>query len=178
VSGAAGSNANRWAFSQRYINGVIPRAGLRSTLTYRLLPRLQVGVEVNPRAEHAAKAGPLVNWLAVTETANRPAVIMGTSSDRIGTPSGQSFYATASKNLRRETHLPIAPYFGFAYGSFENKFRPIGGLNVGFTEQFNALVIFDGVHVHPLLNFSYQRHTFSFILIRSKHPGLSYSVAF
>jgi hypothetical protein len=157
---------------------VIPRAELRSTLTYRLLPRLQVGVEVNPRAEHAAKAGPLVNLLAVTETANRPAVILGTSSDRIGTPSGQSFYATASKNLRRETHLPIAPYFGFAYGTYEHKFRPIGGLNVGFTEQFTALVILDGVHVHPLLNFSYQRHTFSFILVRSKDPGVSYSVAF
>jgi hypothetical protein len=30
----------------------------------------------------------------------------------------------------------------------------VGGLNVGFTENLTALVIFDGVHVHPLLNFS------------------------
>jgi hypothetical protein len=38
-----------------------------------------------------------MNWLAVPETTKTPALIVGTSSDRIGTPGGQSFYATASK---------------------------------------------------------------------------------
>jgi hypothetical protein len=47
--------------------------------------------------------------LAIPETDRRPALILGTSSDRIGTPDGQSFYATFSKNLKRETELPIAP---------------------------------------------------------------------
>ena len=119
-----------------------------------------------------------MNWLAVTETGNRPALIVGTSSDRIGTPSGQSFYATASKNLKRETHLPIAPYFGFAYGTYQDRLRPIGGLNVGFTEQLTALIIFDGVHVHPLMSFSHGRHTFSLILVQGRRPGVSYSIAF
>jgi len=36
---------------------------------------------------------------------------------RIGTPSGQSSFVTAGKNLKRETHLPIAPYFGAAFGA-------------------------------------------------------------
>ena len=144
-------------------------------MTYTFLPGLSAGIEYNPKAQ---KVSPLANWVAISETKNRPALVLGTSSDRIGTPSGQSFYATLSKNLRRETKLPIAPYAGLAYGTYEDKLRPIGGLNIGFTEQFTALVTFDGVHVHPLLNYSYGRHVFSFILVRSKDPGASYSISF
>jgi hypothetical protein len=177
VSGAEGSTKNRFAFSTRVIPGSVRRAQLRSTLTYRLTPRLQAGIEVNPRSTEE-KANPLVNWLAIPETPNTPALILGTSSDRIGTLGGQSFYATASKNLKRETKLPIAPYFGVAYGTYQDRLRYIGGLNIGFTEQAGALVIFDGVHVHPLLNFSYRQHVFSFILVRGKEPGLSYSISF
>jgi hypothetical protein len=177
VSGAEGSTANRFTFSSRVIPGAVRRAQLRTTLTYRLTPRLQAGIEVNPRSTEE-KANPLVNWLAIPETANTPAVIVGTSSDRIGTPAGQSFYTTASKNLKRETKLPIAPYFGVAYGTYQDRLRYIGGLNIGFTEQLGALVIFDGVHVHLLVNFSFKQHVFSFILVRGKEPGLSYSLSF
>lgn len=177
MSGAEGSKKNPWTLGTRVIPGAARRAQLRTTLTYRLLPRLQAGVEVNPRSTEE-KANPLVNWLAVPETLQRPAVIVGTSSDRIGTPSGQSFYATASKNLRRETKLPIAPYAGVAYGTYQDRLRFIGGVNIGFTEKLTSLVIFDGVHVHPLLNFYHKRHAFSFLLVRGKEPGVSYSVSF
>jgi hypothetical protein len=159
------------------IPGAVRRAQLRTTLTYRLTPRLQAGIEVNPRSTEE-KANPLVNWLAVPEGKSRPAVILGTSSDRIGTPGGQSFYSTASKNLKRETGLPIAPYFGVTYGTNQHRFRPIGGLNIGFTEALTALVIFDGVHVHPLLNWSLKRNLFSFILVRGREPGVSWSTTF
>ena len=175
MSGAEGSTANPWTFSVRAIEGQIPRASVRTTLTYRIHPRLSGGIEYNPRAK---KASPLANWLALKETANRPAVILGSSSDRIGTPSGQSFYVTASKNLKKETKLPIAPYFGVTYGTYESRIRPIGGLNVGFTEQLTALVIFDGVHAHEMLSYSLKRHVLSLVLIRGKHPGASYSISF
>jgi len=177
VSGAEGSNANRFAFSARWIPGGVRRAQVRTTLTYRLTSRLQAGIEVNPRSTEE-RANPLVNWLAIPETKSRPALILGTSSDRIGTPGGQSFYTTVSKNLRRETRLPIAPYFGIAYGTYQDRLRYIGGVNIGFTEQLSSLVIFDGVHVHPLLNFGYKQQAFSFILVRGKDPGISYSIAF
>ena len=140
-----------------------------------MLPELSAGIEYNPRA---GKVSPLANWLAISETKRRPALILGTSSDRIGTPHGQSFYATVSKNLKRETRLPIAPYGGVAYGTYDDRARLIGGLNVGFTEQLTALVIFDGVHVHPMMSFSYERHVFSFILVRGRNPGVSYSISF
>ena len=174
MSGAA-EIKYRWTLGGRFIANQIARASVRTTLTYKVLPTLSVGVEYNPLAD---KVSPLANWLAVSETRNRPALILGTSSDRIGTPSGQSFYATLSKNLRRETGLPIAPYGGVAYGTFEDRLRPIGGLNIGFTEKVTSTVIFDGAHIHPLLNFSHERHVVSFIMVRGRSPGVSYSVSF
>lgn len=175
MSGAEQTIKYRWTTSIRAIANQIPRASVRATLTYRFLPDLSGGIEYNPRAD---KVSPLANWLVVSETRNRPALILGTSSDRIGTPSGQSFYATISKNLKRETKLPIAPYFGFAYGTYEDRLRPIGGLNVGFTEQWGALAIFDGVRIHPMVTFSQGRHVVSLILVRGRDPGVSYSISF
>lgn len=175
MSGAEHEIKYRWTASVRVIANQIPRASVRTTLTYKLLPTLSAGIEYNPRA---GKVSPLANWLAVSETRRRPALILGTSSDRIGTPHGQSFYATFSKNLKRETRLPIAPYAGVVYGTFEDRWRAIGGLNIGFTEAFTALIIFDGVHVHPMLSYSRGRHVASFILVKGRDPGVSYSISF
>jgi hypothetical protein len=175
VSGTEHQDTKKWTYGVRYIPDILDRAKWRNTLTYHLLPRLMVGVEYNPLADDV---NPLVNWLAVTETEKRPAVILGTSSDRIGTPSGTSFYVTASKNLKRELKLPIAPYVGVAYGTYEDRLRPIGGLNVNFTNALSSLVIFDGVKVHPTLNYAYRRHVFSFVLAMGNKPGISYSISF
>lgn len=165
----------RWTASVRFVRDQIPRAGARVTLTWRFLPTLSGGLEHNPRA---GKTSPLANWLAVEETAKRPALILGTSSDRIGTPSGQSFYATLSKNLKRETGLPIAPYAGAAFGTFEDRWRLIGGLSVGFTERWSALVAHDGVNYHPMINFAHGRHAASLLFVDRRDPGVSYSVSF
>jgi hypothetical protein len=179
VSGAGNTSQEKWTLSLRGIPNVVPRAQIRTTLTYRLLPTLTTGIEFNPRAEKPDdRVNPLVNWVALKETAQRPAVIIGTSSDRIGTPRGQSFYATFSKNLKRETKLPIAPYVGVSYGTYEHRWLPLAGLNVNFTRRLSSTVIFDGVRVHPLLNYSYGRHAFSFVLAFSNKPGFSYSISF
>ncbi|HSE97131.1 MAG TPA: hypothetical protein VLD57_02600, partial [Blastocatellia bacterium] len=150
------------------IPGLIPRAQVRSTLTYKILPTLTAGIEYNPRVD---EVNPLINWVAITETARRPALMFGISSDRIGTPSGKSVFATVSKNIKRETGLPFAPYVGVTYGSFDDRVRAIGGLNINFSERVSGLVMFDGVRVHPLLNFSYDRHVFSFIMVKGREPG-------
>jgi hypothetical protein len=175
VSGAGETTKQRWTFGVRVIANQIDRATWRNTLTYRFYPRFTAGIEYNPLA---GKVSPLANWLALPETEKRPAFIIGTSSDRIGTPSGQSFYGTLSKSLRRETGLPVAPYVGATYGTYEHRWRPIGGLNVNFTKRLSSTIIFDGVHVHPLLNFTAGRHAFSLIMVRGRDPGVSYSVSF
>jgi hypothetical protein len=133
-------------------------------------------VEYNPRADDV---GLLANFVAITETDKRPALILGTSSDRIGTPRGRSFYATVSKDLSNELKLPIAPYVGVAYGTYEDRFLPLAGLNVNWTNNLSSLVVFDGVKVHPTINYNLgRRHVFTFLLAQGKNPGVSYSVSF
>ena len=175
MSGAEHTDAEKWTFGIRALSNQIPRASLRTTLTYHLLPRLSVGVEYNPRADDV---GLLANFVAITETERRPALIVGTSSDRIGTPSGRSIYATVSKNLSSELNLPIAPYAGVAYSSYEDRLLPIGGLNINFRDNFSSQIIFDGVKVHPTLNYTKGRHVFTFLLAQGKNPGVSYSISF
>jgi hypothetical protein len=175
VSGAENTDQHKWTFSIRGLTNQIDRAKLRTTLTYRLHPRLSVGVEYNPLADDVH---PLANLVAITETERRPALILGTSSDRIGTPKGQTYYATVSKNLSNELKLPLAPYVGIAYSSYEDRFLAIGGLNINFTDSFSSQIIFDGVKVHPTLNYTRGRHAFTFLLAQAKNPGVSYSISF
>jgi hypothetical protein len=174
VSGAA-EDELKWTYGVRLIANQIDRATWRNTLTYRFHPRFTAGIEYNPLAE---KASPIANLVAVTETHKRPALILGTSSDRIGTPFGQSFYATLSKSLRHQTGLPFAPYVGVAYGTFEDRARLIGGLNISFTERWSSTILFDGVRVHPLMNYTWGRHQVGMIFERGRNPGVSYSISF
>ena len=175
MSGTGQADEYRWTYSVRVIANQIDRATWRNTLTYRFHPRFTAGVEYNPLA---GKVSPLANFVALTETHRRPALIVGTSSDRIGTPSGQSFYATFSKNLRHATGLPIAPYVGVAYGTFEDRLRAIGGLNINLNERWSSTILFDGVRVHPLVNYTRGRHQFGVIFERGRNPGVSYSISF
>ena len=170
-----GQENYKWTYGVRFIPNILNRAKWRNTLTYQVNERLSVGVEYNPLA---GKISPLANFVAVKETENRPSLILGTSSDRIGTPSGQSFYATLSKSLERETHLPIAPYVGIAYGTYENRFRAIGGLNTYFRKRPSSTILFDGVRVHPIVNYSRGHHKFGAIFERGRNPGFSYSLSF
>lgn len=169
------NNNDKWTYGVRVIANQIDRAKWRNTLTYRFHPRFTAGIEYNPLA---GKVSPLANVVAVTETHLRPALILGTSSDRIGTPSGQSFYATFSKSLKHFTGLPVAPYVGVAYGTFEDRARAIGGLNISFGEHWSSTILFDGVRVHPLINYTRGRHQFGVILERGRNPGASYSISF
>ena len=171
----AGNDNYKWTYGVRLIANQIDRAKWRNTLTYRFHPRVTVGIEYNPLAK---KVSPLANVVAITETDVRPALILGTSSDRIGTPSGQSFYATFSKSLKGATGLPVAPYVGVAYGTYEDRARIIGGLNITLSDGWSATILFDGVRIHPLLNYTFGRHQLGVILERGRNPGISYSISF
>ncbi len=175
MSGTSNLSEKKWTFGTRFVANQIDRAKWRNTLTYQIHPRLSIGIEYNPLA---GKVSPLANFVALTETNKRPAIIFGTSSDRIGTPSGQSFYVTVSKNLKNETDLPISPYFGVSYGTFDKKLRAIGGLNIDFGKGFTSTILFDGVKIHPLLNYGYKEHQFGIMFAQSKNFGLFYSISF
>jgi hypothetical protein len=171
----AGRRRDRWTFSARAIRNQIDRAALRTTLAYSVHARLDVGIEYNPKAEQAS---PLINVRVLDERRTQPAIMLGTSSDRIGTPEGQSFYVTVAKDLRPHTGLPVAPYVGVAYGTYEEKARVVAGANISFSRRFSSLLIFDGVHFHPTVSYFHGRHGLSVLLVRSKDLGLSYSLRF
>jgi hypothetical protein len=176
VSGAGNESSDKWTLGIRALSNQIPRASLRTTLTYRLHPRFSVGIEYNPRA---SDVGLLANIVAITETDRRPSLIFGTSSDRIGTPSGRSIYATFSKDLSSVAHLPVAAYVGVAYGSYEHRFLPLAGITINWSDNFSTPVIFDGVKVHPTFTYALGRHhVFTFLLAQGKNPGGSYSISF
>jgi hypothetical protein len=172
VRGATSISQNRWTYTTRVIPTIgVDRAKWRNTLTYRIDNNLQVGVEYNPLGDDV---GPLVNWRILTETKNRPAVILGTSSDRIGTPTGRAYYMTVSKEVADD----LGVYVGVMYGEFEQNFTIPAGVSYRFDDKWSALFAFDGVNGHPMVTYQWDRCNLTFIMVGSKHPGLSFGVGF
>jgi len=54
----------------------------------------------------------------------------------------------------------------------------IAGANIAFTKRLSSLLIFDGVHFHTTVSYFHGRHGVSLLLVRSKDPGVSYSLRF
>ena len=180
VRGAdSGELIARWQLGVRAIEGVIDRAKLRTTLMYRFTPRFQAGVEYNSLADDI---GLVANWRAMDETDQLPALIFGTSSDRIGTSEGRAYYATVSKDLEGWTGLPVAPYVGLAYGESDDELVGIGGLNVRWSKDWRSLHIYDSENLHHLLSTTIDgRHTVGLLVVEQDGEyslGISYNVGF
>ncbi len=125
------------------------RARWRVTATYAIRPALSVGVEWNPLDEDL---GPLANWRVLEETERRPALVLGTSSARIGSDSGRAYYATLSKDLQGLTGLPVAPYAGVAWDGFDEEWNEIGGLHVRWSARWSSTHLWDGENLHHILD--------------------------
>lgn len=152
------------------------RAQLRLTLTRWVVPRLSLGVEWNPNAD---EVGPLANLVAVREGPRRPTVMLGISSDRIGTPDGTAYFGLVSKDLEALTGVPIAPYAGASYGTFDDTLRPIGGVRARFPAGVSAVAMHDGVNVHLAVDVSLPaRQTLTLLWVDLRDPGIAYSIAF
>ena len=171
VRGTAFDKA-KWEVSHRWVSGVIDRATHRSVIMYRLAPSLKMGVEVNPLAD---EVGLVANWRAVSETATRPAVIFGTSSDRIGTPSGQSYFMTVSKRLPA---WPVAPYAGVSYSGYEGRLLYPFGVNVEIGPGWSAMLMNDGVHTHLSASFVRGRYSVTLLAIERKDLGVTVGATF
>lgn len=160
----------RWVLSYRAIEGIdADRARQRFTLNYRITERLQAGIEWNPLAHDL---NPLANWTALTETEARPALILGTSSDRIGTDKGQSYYGTLSKSLEPWVGLPVAPYAGLAFRDATDEWALVGGLHYALFEgRLGVTHIWDGQNLHLTLDVPWRRAVFGLILAQQRDPS-------
>jgi hypothetical protein len=174
VRGTAFDNA-KWELSHRYLTGQIDRATHRTILMHQLRPQLKLGVEWNPRVR---ELGFVANWRAVSESQRRPAVIFGTSSDRIGTPEGQSYYVTVSKSLHDLTRLPVAPYVGASYSSYENRMLYPFGVNVALGQRWSAMLINDGVHTHVSATYAWNRFAATLLAVERKDLGITIGARF
>ncbi len=165
----------KWEVSHRYLTGQIERATQRTVIMRNVNDRVKVGIEVNALVDEIGFVG---NFRALSETDRRPALILGTSSDRIGTPSGQSYFATVSKSLQRETGLPIAPYVGASYSEFESRIIYPFGLNIGIGERTTVLLMNDGVHPHASLTRGFNRFSLTLLAVRLKDFGFTIGTSF
>lgn len=174
VRGTASDNA-KWELSHRYLTGQIDRATNRTILMHQLRPNLKLGVEWNPGVD---EVGFVANWRAISEAQRRPAVIFGTSSDRIGTAEGQSYYVTVSKSLHHETGLPIAPYVSASYSTFENRMLYPFGVNVAIGNNWSAMLINDGVHTHVSATYAWSRFAVTLLAVERKDLGVTIGARF
>ena len=165
----------KWELSHRYIAGQIPRATHRSIVMHQFHRDFKAGIEWNARAD---EIGIVANWRAVSESSRRPAVIVGTSSDRIGTPDGQSYYVTVSKSLHEETRLPIAPYAGISWSGYEERFVYPFGVNAALTPNFSAMLMNDGVHTHLSATVAWNRFALTLLAVERKDFGLTLGARF
>jgi hypothetical protein len=174
VRGTANAIAYPWTLSQRYLADQIDRATLRTTLIRRLSPDLALGIEYNPLV---TEIGPLVNYRLTRETARRPSLMAGTSSDRIGTPTGRAYYVTASKSMKLGSRA-LGPYVGLLWSTYEDRLLVPAGLNVPLTGRWSGQLQYDGRHTHLLASYSRGRYTLGLLAVELKEPGMMVSVGF
>lgn len=157
----------------RYVDVDLARPRWRSTLTWRLHPRLQLGIEANPEAD---EIGPLLSWFLVTEGQGRPALFLGTSSDRIGSPAGeQSYFLTAAK---RHSRWPVSAYVSLNYSEWDDDFNFPFGVELELPRGFTVRPMYDGQRTH--LTFNYQEKSFgvSLLWVWLERAGIAFHLNF
>ena len=60
-------------------------------------------------------------------------------------------YGTLSKDLYAWTGLPIAPYAGLSFGTYDDELVGIGGASILWFESFTTTSLWDGHNLHHLL---------------------------
>ena len=136
---------------------------------------LRIGVEYNAGVGEVGFVG---NWRAVSETRRRPALIFGTSSDRIGTPTGQSYFATLSKSLQPILGVPVSPYVGISYSGYEDKLLYPYGVNVALGRQWSAMYLHDGAASHLSATYNWKNYGVTLLAVRKHDFGINLSTSF
>ena len=134
---------------------------------------MQVGVEFNPMV---GEVGPLATIFLVPETHHRPAVLLGTSSDRIGSPEGtQSYYATIAKNI---PGTRIAPYLSVNYSEWDEHVNFPFGANFMFADGYSLMPMYDGERSHLILSYAREHAAISLMTIWYEKIGIAISGGF
>jgi len=99
-------------------------------------------------------------------------VIFGTSSDRIGTDRGQSYYGTLSKSLEPWLGLPVAPYVGAAFRDAEDEWTEVAGLSYAlFGQRLSVMHLWDGANFHTTLDVPVENWVVGLLLAQQEDPS-------
>ena len=143
------------------------------TANYRVIPRLQLGVEYNPVA---SEVGPLATCFLLTETERRPALFLGTSSDRIGSPAGtQAYYVTGAKYLPA---LHVSPYASLNYSEWDDGWNVPFGANIELGRGISVQPMCDGHRTHLLGTYATSRFSTTLIWAWMERAGAAVSMGF
>lgn len=157
-----------WTFSGRYVDTDVERARWRYTANYRVLKSLQLGVEFNAVVE---EINLLATWFPITETERRPAILLGTSSDRIGSPEDtQAYYATASKHL---SESGTSAYISLNYSEWDDGINVPFGAGQEIGRGFAARYMYDGNRSHALLDYTRDNVGVSFLWVWLEKFGVA-----
>ena len=157
----------------RYVNTELERPRWRATANYRVIPTLQLGVEYNLVV---AELSPLATWFLLTETERRPALFLGTSSDRIGSPEGmQAYYATVAKYL---PPIRTSPYVSLNYSEWDEGWNVPFGANVTLGGGYSLQPMYDGNRTHLLATYANSRYSLSAVWAWLEDAGVAVSVGF
>ena len=164
---------SKFSVSLRYVDLELDRPRWRSTLNYALHRRLTLGVELNPAAD---EVGPLATLFLKTEDHRWPAIFLGTSSDRIGSPKGeQSYFLTAAKHHPR---WPVSAYVSLNYSEWDEDFNFPFGVEVELPRGFSVRPMYDGQRTHLTANYSGERWGASLLWVWLERWGLAFSARF
>ena len=120
------------------------------------------------------EVGPLATIFLLTEEEHRPAVFLGTSSDRIGSPEGtQSYYLTAAKYL---PGARLAPYVTLNYSEWDEKFNFPFGVGLELGSGIYARSMYDGERTHLMAGLFREHWGISLIYVWLEDPGISLTV--
>lgn len=161
----------RFALSARYVDTRVDRARWRTTFNVRALPRLSLGVEYNPGA---GELGPLVTWFFLSEEGRRPAAFLGTSSDRIGSPTGeQAYFLTLSKNLGP---APLTVYGSVNYSEWDEGINFPLGAYLEVAPGATVQPMYDGRRTHLIGNYATESWSTSLLWVWLEEFGVAFSV--
>jgi hypothetical protein len=151
----------------------LERPRWRLTGSYRIHRIAQIGVEYNPVASEVV---PIATVFILAETEQRPALFVGTSSDRIGSPEGtQSYYLTASKLAPK---IPVSVYASLNYSEWDEGINfPFGGewyIHGGFSVRG----MYDGQQPHAMVNWFGDRFGVSLMAVWLDTFGISVAGGF
>jgi hypothetical protein len=112
----------------------------------------------------------------LTETATAPALFIGTSSDRIGSPAGKhAYFATASKYI---PVLHTSFYGSLNYSEWDDGFNFPVGLGIELGKGFSVRPMYDGDRSHLLLNYFATHFGVSLMYVWLETPGVAFYVGF